>query len=74
MWNWTGHMGGWWWLMAPLMIAFWALVIWAVVGLVRRDRIAATSSQGSRKPACRTSRPRDIDEVEYRQQRALIRT
>lgn len=35
MWDWAGHMGGWWWVMVPLMIALWALVIWGLATLIR---------------------------------------
>lgn len=71
MWDWTGHMGGWWWVMAPLMVAFWALLIWGVVTLARRDRSAANSAETLLSE--RLARG-DIDEVEYRRLRALIRS
>ena len=71
MWNWTGHMGDWWWVMVPLMVAFWGLMIWGVVALVRSDRGAANGAEhllGERLARG------DIDEVEYRRRRALIRS
>ncbi len=75
MWDWTGRMGGWWWLTAPLMIAFWALVIWWGVGvLVRRDRTTASSSQDAEGLLAERLARGDIDEGEYRQQRARIRS
>lgn len=37
MWDWLGRMGGWWWLAVPMMIAFWTLIVWGVVVLLRRS-------------------------------------
>jgi len=73
MWDWTGHMGGWWW-MAPLMVAFWALVIWGVLGFVRSGRSAASSTQGAETLLAERLARGDIDDVEYRRSRALIRS
>ena len=74
MWDWTGHMGGWWWVMAPLMVMFWALVIWGVVALVRSDRSAANRSAGAESLLAQRLARGDIDEVEYRRRRSLIRS
>ena len=74
MWDWTGHMGGWWWLMAPLMVVFWAVVIWGVVALVRRQRVPAKGSQGAEGLLADRLARGAIDEAEYRRQRALIRS
>ena len=74
MWDWTGHMGGWWWLMAPLMVAFWAAVIWGAAALLRSDRPNVSSSQGTESVLAERLARGDIDEIEYRRQRALIRT
>ena len=74
MWDWTGHMGGWWWVMAPLMVMFWALVIWGVVALVRSDRSAAKRSPGAEGLLAERLARGDIDEVEYRRRRSLIRS
>jgi len=71
MWDWTGHMGGWWWVMAPLMVAFWALLIWGVVTLVRRDRNAASRAETLLDERLAGG---DIDEIEYRRRRSLIRS
>jgi putative membrane protein len=73
MWDWPGHMGGWWWLMAPLMIAFWALVIWGVVALVRSQRTAPHGSENAEGLLAERLARGDIDEAEYRRKRALIR-
>ena len=35
MWDWPGHISGWWWAMVPVMLAFWALVSWGIVLVVR---------------------------------------
>ncbi len=72
MWDWTGHMGGWWWLMAPLMAAFWAVVIWGVVALVRRQRVPANGSQGAEGLLAERLARGEIDDAEYRRQRALM--
>ena len=74
MWDWTGHMDGWWWLMAPLMVAFWALVIWGVVVLMRRNRTAASGSEDAEALLAERLARGEIDEEEYRRQRALIRS
>jgi len=71
MWDWTGHMGGWWWVMAPLMVAFWVLLIWGVVTLVRRDRNAASRAETLLDERLAGG---DIDEIEYRRRRSLIRS
>ncbi|MEX1172061.1 MAG: SHOCT domain-containing protein [Chloroflexota bacterium] len=72
MWDWTGHMDGWWWLAVPLMIAFWSLVVWGVVTLVRgRDRGAADRAEDIL--AERFARG-ELDETEYRRRRDLVRT
>ena len=74
MWDWTGDMGGWWWVMAPLMVAFWALVIWGVVVLVRGNRSAGSGSPAAEGLLAERLASGDIDEVEYRRRRSLIRS
>jgi putative membrane protein len=74
MWEWTGHMGGWWWLMAPLMVTFWALVIWGIVTLMRSGQVGATAAQDAEQLLADRLARGDIDEVTYRRQRALIRS
>ncbi len=60
--------------MAPLMVAFWALVIWGVVALVRSNRAAPKSSERADELlAVRLARG-EIDEDQYRRQRALMRS
>ena len=70
--DWSGHMGGWWWLAVPMMIAFWTLVVWAVVTLVR----GSGTPQAHRSPedvlADRLARC-ELDEAEYRRRRDLVR-
>ena len=70
MWDWTGHMGGWWWLAAPLMIAF---IIWAVITLVRRNEAPRTRATPEDVLAERFARG-ELDEVEYRHRRELVRS
>jgi putative membrane protein len=60
--------------MAPLMVAFWALVIWGVIALVRNDRSTVSRSQGAEDLLAERLARGDIDEVEYRRRRALIRS
>ena len=74
MWDWSGHMGSWWWLMAPAMVAFWAVVIWVVVKLARTERPAQNSSEGAEAVLAERLAKGDIDEVEYSRRRALIRS
>ena len=73
MWDWSGHMAGWWWLAAPMMIAFWTLVVWAVVTLVRRSDGPAARSKAEDALAERLARG-ELDEAEYRQRRDLVRS
>ncbi len=74
MWDWTGNMGGWWWLMAPLMVAFWVLVIWGAVAFARRDRTTESGSPDAETLLAERLGRGEIDEAEYRRQRALIRS
>lgn len=69
---WTGHMGGWWWLAVPMMIAFWTLVIWAVVMLVRRNDGASARNKAEDVLGERFARG-ELDEAEYRRRRDLVR-
>jgi putative membrane protein len=65
-------MDGWWWVMAPLMVVFWGLVIWGVVVLFRRvDR--GSSASADDVLAERFARG-DISEEDYRRQRDLLRS
>jgi putative membrane protein len=70
MWDW-GHMDGWWWLAVPMMIAFWTLVIWAAVTLVRGG--GRSRSNAEDVLAERFARG-DLDEGEYRRRRDLVRS
>ena len=74
VWDWSGHMNNWWWLMAPAMVAFWAVVIWAVIRLARTERPDQNSSIGAEALLAERLASGDIDEVEYRRRRALIRS
>jgi putative membrane protein len=74
MWDWTGHMGDWWWLMTPMMVAFWALVIWGVTTLVRSNRRTVRASLGAEHLLAERLARGEIDELEYRRRRNLIRS
>lgn len=68
--DWSGNMNGWWWWMAPLMLAFWALVIWGVVILLR-GRGGSTDRRAEDILDERLARG-EIDEAEYRRRREAI--
>jgi putative membrane protein len=60
-WSWWG-----WLLMSLGMVAFWGLVAWAVVLLVRRDRPAEEAKRPSPEEIVRERFARgEIDEQEY---------
>jgi len=73
MWDWTGHMGAWWWLAVPMMIAFWTLIVWAVVTLVRGGSGGQARSSAEDVLAERFARG-ELDEAEYRRRRDLVRS
>jgi putative membrane protein len=66
-------MNGWWWLAVPMMIAFWTLVVWALVTLVRGRSDTRTRSSAEDVLAERFARG-DLDEAEYRRRRDLVRS
>ncbi len=68
--DWSGHMGGWWWLMAPVMLVFWALVIWGFVALLRAPGPSA-DRRAEDILAERFARG-EIDEAEYQRRREFI--
>jgi putative membrane protein len=72
--DWTGHMSSWWWLMIPLMAAFWTVVIWAVVAVLRSGGRATTSRSDAENVLGERLARGEIDELEYRRSRALIRS
>lgn len=68
MWDWHGN-SWWWFVVMPLgMLAFWALVAWVVVTVVRGNRATppatATPNEAERILAERYARG-DIDTTEY---------
>jgi len=65
-------MSGWWWLMAPVMIAFWALVIWGVVTLVRGSERTGGERRAEDILAERFASG-ELDEAEYRRRRDIVR-
>jgi putative membrane protein len=78
---WFGSNGGWggWLLMTIAMVLFWALIITAVVLIVRylvSQRLTGTSAVSARTPeevlAERYARG-EIDDDEYRRRLALLR-
>ena len=70
---WWGGDWGWgaWLIMTLMMLAFWALVIWAVLSVARSSGSGRDS--GEAILAERFARG-EIDENEYRHRRDLIRT
>lgn len=73
MWDWSGHMDGWWWLAVPMMIAFWTLVVWGVITLVRGSNESRARSTAEEVLAERFARG-ELDEAEYLRRRDLVRT
>jgi len=80
MYWWGDHMNGWGWaLMSPSSVAFWALVITAIVALVRYTRTADADRrrEQSARPAPeqllaeRYTRG-EIDEAEYRRRLDIL--
>ena len=67
MWGHYDEFSWWWWIVMPLgMVAFWGLVAWVIVTLVRGDRAAAQpTSEAERILAERYARG-EIDAEEYR--------
>lgn len=70
---WHGDWTWWeWFWMTLSMIAFWAIVIWAAVGILRRgDGGAAVDSNADAVLADRFARG-EIDEEEYRRRHAAL--
>ena len=67
-WNW------WAWVVMSLgMVAFWALVVWAVVSLIQSPRGSGAPPDDAR--AIFDERPArgEVDEVEYRARRDVLR-
>lgn len=69
MWGWNVDMGWGWWIFGPvMMIAFWGLVAWVIVSLVRSNepRRSSTSISSAREIADRRLASGEIDEEEHR--------
>lgn len=69
--GWTG-----WLLMTLAMVAFWGLVVYAVIAITRSDRPGATHEDPLRQDPVRILEQRfargEIDEDEYRRRRAVL--
>jgi putative membrane protein len=70
MWDWHSSWG--WWWMGVSMVIFWALVACVIVALVRTSRASDRPPDARAVLDARFARG-EIDEVEYRRRRALIR-
>ena len=74
------HGGSWWgWtLMSVAMIAFWALLIWGIVWLIRSTSTPSTTPSPTKQSAEAVLAKRfaagDIDEPEYRSRLEALRT
>ena len=67
-WNW------WAWVVMSLgMVAFWALVVWAVVSLIRHPRESDGRTNDARAILDERLARGAIDEVEYRARRDVLR-
>jgi putative membrane protein len=71
MWWWHGSAWGW-LAMTLVMVAFWGLVIWAVVAVARGDRPTNSTSDPEAMLAGRFAAG-EIDEDEYRSRLATLR-
>ncbi len=71
--NWSGHMGGWWWLAVPMMIVFWTFIVWAVIVLLRANDSTRGRTSAEEVLAERFARG-EIDEAEYQRRRKIVRT
>jgi putative membrane protein len=73
MWDWADHMGGWWWgLGLPLMIGFWAAVIWLVVKFARREPTVRELVRTPREILDNRFARGELDEDEYKRRRELV--
>ena len=75
-WNWSGSWSGWnWGLMMIAMVAFWGLVIWAIVAAVRSPN---NSQQGRSDSAeqilARRLAAGEIEGDEYQRRLDLLRS
>jgi putative membrane protein len=71
MWGW--HDGGAWWWMALAGVAFWAVIAWAIVMLVRSNTTGSSHASHARDVLDERFARGEIDEDEYRRRRELIR-
>lgn len=71
MWWWHGSVWGWFTMML-VMLAFWGLVIWAVVAVARGGRPTASTADPEAVLAGRFAAG-EIDEHEYRARVATLR-
>lgn len=71
-WGWGG-----WLVMTLVMVAFWALVIWALVAIFRGTRDIGTANGGSRRDPMEILDERfargEIDVEEYRARQEVLR-
>lgn len=71
MWWWHGS--GWgWFAMTVLMIAFWGVIVWAVVALARGERPRVSTTDPETLLARRFAAG-EIDEDEYRSRLDILR-
>jgi putative membrane protein len=74
MW-WHGDLSWWSWLIMSVgMVAFWGLVIWALVALLRGRGDSATPRQGPHEILAERLARGEIDEQEYRERLDALRS
>lgn len=74
MWGHYDQFSWWWWVIMPLgMVAFWALVAWVIVTLVRADRPAAPPAPVAERILAERYARGEIDTEEYRAKLADLR-
>ena len=74
---WYDHSSGWgWWgwlLMAAVMLVFWVIVVWGVVGLVRNSTPTPPDPSGPEQLLAERFARGEIDEAEYNQRLQTLR-
>ncbi len=71
MWEW--HSGWAWWWMGVGMVAFWGLVAFVVVTLLRQSRTESAQRGGAREILDERYARGEIEKDEYRRRSELIR-
>lgn len=71
--NW-GMWGGWMIVGGVMMVAFWALVFWAIVSLVRRPAETTTRTRTAEEILAERFARGELDADEFQQRRRALQT